>query len=70
MCGGVRFHYDPTYESDLADVYSGSQLAHFRESGLVESLFWQPRPVLPVVLDGQIQKDSGGLFHAIEGGNF
>jgi hypothetical protein len=55
MCGGVRFNYDPTYESDLADVYSSSQLAQFRESGLVESLFWQSRPVLPVILDGQIQ---------------
>lgn len=48
MCGGVRFHYDAAYESALGEAYSSTKLAQFREAGVIESLFWQPIPVLPV----------------------
>ena len=55
MCGGVRFSYDPAYETQLNDSYAPEKLAQFRDSGVVESLFWQPRPVLPVLCEGQLQ---------------
>ncbi|HWQ13960.1 MAG TPA: hypothetical protein VNL77_14265 [Roseiflexaceae bacterium] len=55
MCGGVRFMYDPALESALAEVYTPEQLARARASGVVESVFWQARPVLPALLDGELR---------------
>jgi hypothetical protein len=55
MCGGVRFTYDPSLEPALAEVYTPEQLARARESGVVETVFWQARPVLPAVVDGTLQ---------------
>lgn len=48
MCGGVRFTYDPAQRTALSEYYSDSQLAGFAARGTVESVFWQPRPLLPV----------------------
>ena len=55
MCGGVRFTYDERLEPALAAVYTPEQLAQARESGVVQSVFWQPRPVLPALLDNDLQ---------------
>lgn len=55
MCGGVRFTYAPAMEPMLAEVYSQEQLGQIKASGTVQSLFWQPRPILPVLLDGAVQ---------------
>jgi hypothetical protein len=48
MCGGVRFKYDERLEPALQEIFTGEQLAQARQSGVVQSVFWQPRPVLPV----------------------
>jgi hypothetical protein len=55
MCGGVRFKYDERLEPTLSAVYTPEQLARARASGVVESVFWQPRPVLPAIVDGGLQ---------------
>ena len=55
MCGGVRFKYDERLEPALAAVYTPEQLVQARESGVVQSVFWQPRPVLPALIDGDLQ---------------
>ena len=55
MCGGVRFKYDERLEPALAAVYTSEQLAQARESGVVQSVYWQPRPVLPALVDGDLQ---------------
>jgi hypothetical protein len=55
MCGGVRFAYDPRAESQLGEVYRAEQLERFRETGLVESLFWQARPILPALVGGEVR---------------
>jgi hypothetical protein len=55
MCGGVRFKYDERIEPALAAAYTPEQLAQARESGIVESVFWQPRPVLPALVDGDLR---------------
>ncbi len=54
MCGGVRFAYDPALEPALAEHYPSERLAQFRQSGVVESLFWQASPVLPAIIDGAV----------------
>jgi hypothetical protein len=48
MCGGVRFQYQPVYDSALAEAYSEEKLAQFRETGMVEAVFWQAKPILPI----------------------
>jgi hypothetical protein len=55
MCGGVRFKYDASLEPALSEVYTGEQLDRARETGVVESVFWQHRPILPAVLDGELK---------------
>lgn len=55
MCGGVRFKYDPSLEPALAEIYSKEQLDRARETGVVESVFWQHRPILPAVLNGELR---------------
>ncbi len=55
MCGGVRFRADEQLLPALQDVYTTTQLAQARERGYVESVFWQPRPVLPVLLDDTLR---------------
>jgi hypothetical protein len=55
MCGGVRFKYDERLEPALTAVYTPEQLAQARESGVVQSVFWQPRPVLPAIVDGDLR---------------
>jgi hypothetical protein len=55
MCGGVRFTFDPALESALAEVYTPEQLDRAKTSGVVESVFWQARPVLPALLDGGLK---------------
>ena len=47
MCGGVRFNYNEAIQPALSAAFSGEQLAQFQESGVVQSVYWQPRPVLP-----------------------
>ena len=54
MCGGIRFKYDAALEPALAEVYSQEQLEKARASGVVESVFWQARPVLPALVDGKL----------------
>lgn len=55
MCGGVRFTYDATLEPALAQAYSGEQLAQAQASGVVQSVYWQPRPVLPAQVCGELR---------------
>lgn len=52
MCGGIRFTYDPALEPALAEIYTPEQLERARSRGIVETFFWQPRPVLPALVDG------------------
>ncbi len=62
MCGGITFRYDPLIDQELSGFYDPEELARFREAGLIESYYWQPRPVLPAVLDD-------GDFQLLEWGN-
>ena len=55
MCGGVRFKYDERLEPALAEVYTSEQLERARESGTVQSVFWQPRPLLPVLIGDELR---------------
>lgn len=55
MCGGVRFRYDERLAPTLAQVYSQEQLAEAHASGQILSVFWQARPVLPALLDGELR---------------
>ena len=55
MCGGVRFKYDEKLEPMLSEIYSGEQLDAARTSGIVTSVFWQARPVLPAIVDDKLQ---------------
>ncbi|MEN9934967.1 MAG: hypothetical protein RLZZ387_1546 [Chloroflexota bacterium] len=55
MCGGVRFTYDPAIQPALAEVYTPEQLARAEQSGVVESVFWQHRPILPAIVDGELR---------------
>ena len=55
MCGGVRFKYDEKLEPVLAEMYSTEQIDLARTSGTVQSVFWQPRPVLPAIVDGELR---------------
>jgi hypothetical protein len=55
MCGGIRFKYDERLELALSEVYTAEQLELVRTSGQVQSVFWQPRPVLPALVDGDLQ---------------
>jgi hypothetical protein len=55
MCGGVRFKYDQRLEPALSEVYSPEQLALARAAGEVQSVFWQARPVLPALVDGDLR---------------
>ncbi|HMO58472.1 MAG TPA: hypothetical protein PKA05_08865 [Roseiflexaceae bacterium] len=55
MCGGVRFTYQPELDAQLAQFYTPEQLAVAHARGVVESVFWQARPMLPVLRDGALQ---------------
>lgn len=55
MCGGIRFRYDPMLESSLDEFFPAEQIERFRSTGMVETVFWQARPMLPVLIDGAIQ---------------
>ena len=55
MCGGVRFKYDQKLESALAEMYTTEQVELARTSGTIQSVFWQPRPVLPAIVDGEVR---------------
>lgn len=55
MCGGVRFTYDERLASALAEAYPAEQLDLARASGVITSVFWQPRPVLPALVDGELR---------------
>ncbi len=55
MCGGIRFKYDERLEPALSEAYSTQQLDLARESGVVTSVFWQARPVLPALIDGELK---------------
>jgi hypothetical protein len=48
MCGGVRFPYTPEQTAALESYYRADQIASFATRGVVESVFWQPQPILPV----------------------
>ena len=55
MCGGIRFKYSETMQPMLSEVLSGEQLAQAQESGVVQSVYWQPRPVLPALVDDELK---------------
>jgi hypothetical protein len=55
MCGGVRFTYDASLQPALAEVYTPEQLERARQTGVVETVFWQHRPILPALLDGELR---------------
>jgi hypothetical protein len=55
MCGGVRFKYDERLELVLAEVYTSEQLARAQATGSVQSVFWQPRPLLPVLIGDELR---------------
>ncbi|MFO7167923.1 MAG: hypothetical protein DIU80_007825 [Chloroflexota bacterium] len=51
----MRFKYDPALEAALSEVYTPEQLERARASGVVESVFWQARPILPALVDGELR---------------
>lgn len=55
MCGGVRFKYDERLDPALSEIYTSEQLVQARESGVVQSVFWQPRPILPVQIGDKLR---------------
>lgn len=55
MCGAIRFLYEPALDSALEQFYTPEVCEQFRVSGLVETRFWQARPMLPIQHHGQIQ---------------
>lgn len=55
MCGGVRFKYDERLEPALSEIYTAQQLDRAREQGVIESVFWQARPILPVLFDNELR---------------
>ncbi len=55
MCGGIRFTYDERLEPALQEVFTGEQLAEAKQRGVVQSVFWQPRPVLPVQMGDDLR---------------
>lgn len=55
MCGGVRFKYDERLDPALSEVYTTEQLDRIHSQGFVEAVFWQPRPILPVLFDNQLR---------------
>lgn len=55
MCGGIRFAYDERLAPALAAAYTPERLAQAQASGVVESLFWQARPVLPAQLGDELR---------------
>jgi len=59
MCGGVRFKYDEKLEPALSEMYTTEQLDLARTSGTIQSVFWQPRPVLPAIVDGDLPCSTG-----------
>ena len=55
MCGGVRFKYDASLDPTLSEVYTTEQLDLARKRGYVESVFWQPRPLLPALVGDKLR---------------
>ncbi|KAB8144998.1 hypothetical protein F8S13_03960 [Chloroflexia bacterium SDU3-3] len=55
MCGGIRFAYDPALKPALDEAFTEQQVGSFEQSGLVETVFWQARPMLPAVVDGALR---------------
>lgn len=55
MCGGIRFTYEERLQPALAEIYSPEQIEQARASGTVQSVFWQPRPILPALVDGDLR---------------
>lgn len=55
MCGGIRFTYDERLQPALSEVFTSEQLARAQATGVVETVFWQARPVLPALVDGELQ---------------
>lgn len=55
MCGGVRFKYDEKLEPALSKMYTPEQLQLARETGVVTSVFWQARPILPAIVDDELR---------------
>lgn len=54
MCGGIRFKYSEQVQPMLSEVLSGEQLAQAQASGVVQSVYWQPRPVLPALIGDEL----------------
>ena len=48
MCGGVGYKTRNIPESELKKYYSPELLKHFKQTGRIESFFWQTKAVLPV----------------------
>ena len=55
MCGGIRFPYSPKLESGLQEYYTPEQCEQARSTSIVESVFWQARPILPAMINGEIK---------------
>ncbi len=55
MCGGIRFKYNETLEPALSELVSPAQLDQARAGGVVESVFWGARPILPAIVDDELK---------------
>lgn len=55
MCGGIRFPYSPKLETALQEYYPPEQCERAQATGVIESVFWQARPILPALIDGELQ---------------
>jgi hypothetical protein len=55
MCGGVRFKYEEKLEPALSEIYTAEQLQLARDTGVVTSVFWQARPVLPAIVGDELR---------------
>jgi hypothetical protein len=49
MCGGVAYRYKNIKESELEHFYSPEEIEKARQSGRVESFFWQKQASLPII---------------------
>lgn len=54
MCGGVRFKYNEAIQPALSAAFGGEQLAQFAQRGVVQSVYWQPHPVLPALIGDEL----------------
>ena len=54
MCGGYRVYSEKIKETELLKFFSPEQVEEIMNKEFYEGHFWDPRPLLPVEVQGQI----------------